>query len=929
MKNRRICLAALGLALQGCAVVPERSLPEPRLDTFRDRQFDPGEGAALDLDGATVRAAYEGYLQQGQEPRWRREVQRRLADLEVEGAVEPKSGSDDYHSAIRQYETLLAETPSGPQREPLLYGLARALAQQGEAERQQPVMAQLLREFPDSAYRTELEFRTAEYLFSQKRYREAASAYEAVLAHQELSTFQERARYKLAWSLHRDHRYSAAVNRFLEMFRYRMTPQLVAAGEGIEDLALSEGDRQLMQDVVRGVALAASSDDDVKLKQRFTTPADEPFAYLVYGALVERYVDQSRYHDAAETAREFVQRWPRHAAAPRLQLRLLEVIALGGFTARLEEERADFVDRYHPLGEHWRLLGATQRQLLAEPLQQSLIGLAQRGHAMAQRTRTARDYRLAIHWYRRFLDGFPDHPQAWRMSFLLGDALYENRQFDEAAPAYEKSAYQYPRHEQSADAGFAALSAYRKHEETLAASEFRDHWHWLGVSSALAFINRFSDDARATPLLATTAQELYALHRYQRASDVARLLLVRQPAPEPAVLRTAWTVLGYSEFELGHYEEAERAYREVLAMTDSRAPERPQRIEWLAAAIYKQAEQARANGNQVSAASHFMRVGELAPDTKIRVTADYDAAASMIAAMRWHEAIGLLLHFRATYGNSPLQNSVSEKLAVAYMRDGRDRDAALEFEAIAAKRAEAKEKSEALTLAAELYEKAGDTAAQVRLLRRYVKEYPSPLEPAMEARATLAAIAQRQGDLAGRDQWYRAMIEANGQHRGEQTVRTNYLASRSQLELARPQFDAFAQIRLVAPLTQSLQRKKSLMEAALASYDKVLDYSSAETTTEATWHIAEVQRLFGRALMESERPTNLTAEELEQYEMMLEERAFPFEENAIKVHASNTARIPQGIYDEWVRRSMAALVELKPAHYNKQELGEEVFGELR
>ncbi|HEY0721952.1 MAG TPA: hypothetical protein VGE50_11950, partial [Gammaproteobacteria bacterium] len=506
---------------------------------------------------------------------------------------------------------------------------------------------------------------------------------------------------------------------------------------------------------------------------------------------------------------------------------------------------------------------------------------------------------------------------------------YENRQYDEAAPAYEKSAYHYPQHEKSADAGYAALLAYRKHEATLAAGEFRDHWHWLGISSALSFIKRFPGDPRTTPLLATTAQELYALHRYQHASDVARLLLVRQPPPERSVMMTAWTVLGYSEFELGHYEEAEHAYREVLAMTDAKDRLRAQRIEWLAATIYKQAEQARDNGQPMAAAKHFMRVGELVPDTKIRVTADYDAATSMLVAARWSEAIELLLKFRAAYRDSPLQNSVSEKLAVAYMRAERHRDAARELEAIAAKRAEAHDKRDALELAADLYEKAGDAEAQQRLLKRYLKEYPSPLEPAIEAYRKLALLAERQRDSSGRDQWYRALLAAHDKLPAEQTVRSRYVAATAQLALARPRFEAFDAVRLVEPLQQNLQRKTQLMEEGLAAFGKVLDFNSAETTTEATWHIAELQRRFGRALMESQRPANLSAEELEQYELMLEERAFPFEENAIEVHASNLARARDGVYDSWVKRSIEALAALNPARYAKQELESEVIDELR
>ena len=67
--------------------------------------------------------------------------------------------------------------------------------------------------------------------------------------------------------------------------------------------------------------------------------------------------------------------------------------------------------------------------------------------------------------------------------------------------------------------------------------------------------------------------------------------------------------------------------------------------------------------------------------------------------------------------------------------------------------------------------------------------------------------------------------------------------------------------------------------------------------------------------MESERPRDLSAEELEQYDLLLEEQAFPFEEKAIGIHEANARRAMDGVYDDWVRKSYAALAAMKPARY--------------
>jgi Flp pilus assembly protein TadD len=72
--------------------------------------------------------------------------------------------------------------------------------------------------------------------------------------------------------------------------------------------------------------------------------------------------------------------------------------------------------------------------------------------------------------------------------------------------------------------------------------------------------------------------------------------------------------------------------------------------------------------------------------------------------------------------------------------------------------------------------------------------------------------------------------------------------------------------------------------------------------------------------MKSERPKKLPADQLEEYNSLLEEQAFPFEEQAISTHELNTARVRDNVYDDGVKKSFVALAELKPARYGKHEL---------
>ena len=88
--------------------------------------------------------------------------------------------------------------------------------------------------------------------------------------------------------------------------------------------------------------------------------------------------------------------------------------------------------------------------------------------------------------------------------------------------------------------------------------------------------------------------------------------------------------------------------------------------ERLAATVYKQGEAKKKAGDGAGAVEDFLRVARVAPDSKIRSTAEYDAAAQLITLKQWDRAIGVLEDFRRDYPKSELQADVTRKLAVAY-----------------------------------------------------------------------------------------------------------------------------------------------------------------------------------------------------------------------------------------------------------------------
>jgi len=460
--------------------------------------------------------------------------------------------------------------------------------------------------------------------------------------------------------------------------------------------------------------------------------------------------------------------------------------------------------------------------------------------------------------------------------------------------------------------------------------ESKSLWHRQYIESSLMFATSFPEHQDSARVLTKSDEELFALNEFDRVIEVSKQILERNPPVDRGYQRTAATLLAHSLFDRQRYVEAEAAYVRAQTYLAANDPDRPAIEERIAASIYKQAEAKKTAGDTTGAVDDFLLVALLAPNSRVRANAEFDAAGILIVNKQWDRAAGVLENFRRMNPNHELAPEVTRNLAVAYLELGRSTQAAAEFERIAARAEETPEVRRAsLWQAAELYEKSASPTNAARLYASYVQQYPSPLNPAMEARQKLADMAKAQNDYKARAQWNEDIIRADAMAGAARTDRSKYLAAKATLEGVEPQAAMFTAIKLVAPLDKSLKSKRTQMEKVLTAYGKALDYGVAEVTTAATFGMAELYRQLGADLMTSERPKGLDAEAKEQYDVLLEEQAFPFEEKAIELHETNAQRTGDGVYDEWVQRSFDVLAKLKPARYAKAEKSEDYVPTLR
>ena len=286
----------------------------------------------------------------------------------------------------------------------------------------------------------------------------------------------------------------------------------------------------------------------------------------------------------------------------------------------------------------------------------------------------------------------------------------------------------------------------------------------------------------------------------------------------------------------------------------------------------------------------------------------------------WAAAAAVLDDFRVTFPNHELNAEATRQLAFVYREAGRLSLAAGEYERVAAESQDPELKGEALLAAGDLYERASDTDSALGVYVRYVDEFPRPVGVAIETRFKIAGMYKAKGDQTLYTRELQEIVAMDAAAGAERTDRTKYLAAQSGFVLAQALHARFTEVRLVQPFEQSLAAKRERMEAAMEAFENLIDYEVAEVTAAATFYMAEIYDGFGHSLLESERPKGLDAAAAADYELVIEEEAFPFEEQAIAMHEKNRELIAASVYNEWIAKSLDKLALLVPGRYAKAEM---------
>jgi tetratricopeptide (TPR) repeat protein len=858
-----------------------------------------------------VIAAYQRVYGSVPDARENQAVGKRLADLQMQVGEDRDAAGEEapYQAAIALYEELLKQ-PDGQDVDQIVYQLARAYDVVGDNVSAKRYLDRLIKDYPNSSYVVEARFRRAEMAFSAEQYSTAADDYGYVVANGASTSYWQNANYMLGWCRFKDSQLDAALDSFFVVVN-SITP---------DDADPDRGSQELLDDVLRVSVLAVSYLDGPKTLAAHMQTLDKPvWQHRVYERLADDLRAKERYLDSVATLETFIVNNSLDRRAPVFNKRVIDTLIAADFPSEVRSRKEDFIARYGVRSDFWAMYSEADRADYMPTLKEYLNELSKLSHSEAQKSHAIGDYLKAADYYEQFVTTFPNDPGVADNLFLLGEVYTDAGEPARAVAAYQRVVHEHPDYARANEAGYAAILGLDEVLKGLGPDD-RELWQRVKIDAQIEFAMLFADDPRAPEVQTAAADTLFSLGQYQQAMDLSEHLIRTRPNLDPALSRTAYVILGHGAFELGQYSAAERSYRSLLAIPGGSASDVAAISEKLLASIYKQGEAAEQSGATDEAVRNYLRIADDAPGSELAAKGHNDAIAVVEGQGRWKEAADLLQEFRRRYPDSPYGADATKRLAGLYEKSESWTQAAGEYRRMAGADGDVEVRRQALYRAGELYLQTGDSNGAMESFREYAENYPTPPDLALEAMQHMDDLCQKVGDQGNRRYWLQKKIDLVESMSGRAPDRAKYLAAQAQLVLAddaRAQFDA---VQLSDPLANSLKRKQEALKDTIAAYEKAASYGVAEFATASTYQIADIYAALSRGLMASARPKGLSDMELEQYDVLLEEQAFPFEEQAISIHEINVRRSWDGVYDQWVQKSFAALRALVPARFDKQEM---------
>ncbi len=788
----------------------------------------------------------------------------------------------DYESALDLYRAILAEDTDFPHRDATLFHLGMILSDAVDPQAEE-YLQELITSFPDAEFVQRAHLRLADNRFAQKNFVASAQQYEKA-AQGDDNEARAIALYKLGWShFNTDSFDQAAVafGRLMDLYDAdaRFDTSVDLRGEARDDL---------IHALARGGGASA-------FLEHFDSQGTRDYEKSVLGGISQLMRTFALYDEATASDRLYLQKYATDPSALDAATRLIDTYERGFDKEQANEARLDVAQKFVPNGDWFETNVADS--LRAQGLEFArtsyrTVALYEHRQAREEEASAHANWNEALGLYGQLITNWPDHGETPRFHYLAGECARELTDFASALDHYRAAA--------------ASDTASFREEAAWASVAVCDTWYETSrpagepnavgadslatqlIEEGRAFLTKHPADSRGADILWREGNLSFA-HGWHDAAETSLHDFVRayprdERAPRAARLRAD------SFYRRARYQDAGSAYEDALlvlraAGEDSLAAHVTTLIPH---SYYKHAESIAASDSTeglANAAVAFENVAQRWPAFEFSHLALYQAGLGRASAGEAPLAVSDWQRLIDTYPESEYRQDSLRQIALTWEAAGQPLAAARAYERYSTTYPTESDAADALMKAADLLEAGDDPVGAETIRTQYLQQYPDDFETALEIREKRARrdLAQFGASPAGMvalldpsatvpSELSRYLTLAK-QHpdRAAPDILAQVAFLEAEQELAR-----YTQLRLTQPLEQSLQRKRDALDATLQSLGACAQHSVAPWAQAAAYRVGEALVHFGDALVQSERPSDLTGDDRLAYDEVLEEQSWAF-----------------------------------------------------
>lgn len=796
---------------------------------------------------------------------------------------EPQQPVQDYSGTVKYLRKIVAKYRYGSGADSLRYILAYALYEDGQWNEAAALYESLLNDFPGSSYTMEISFRLAEFYFETGQTGEAIQNYNRIVE-QAGSIFYDQSLYKLGWTYYKAEEFKNSADTFMLLLDKSWEGELKKGG--------------LMEETISSMTMALNHFKGMDNITRYLQSKGlKDYTPIVIKMLAERIFEEGRYATAISVYKGFIKLFPNAVNLPFIYEEMARLYDIVDDDENGVKTREEMVRLFNPQSGRYKKVYPAGSKEVDKLVHNASISIAKLYHARGKETQNIPLLRIAARKYKEFLANFPESHENNKITLLLAEAYFDSKMFTKAALEYEKATELYPEGDEKSDVIYSTLLTYeimfrqtKKNKDKIV-----NKIDQLLVKYSSSMLN----EIKTVKIKERMADMYTELGNYTKAR-LTLILLAETTASEKTYVTIAELYL-----KEGDSESAEKVYAKLVE--DYKKPVIKKKLSNLRFIIAKKHFE---KGEYAIAAKIFDQAYLTLPDSEV-------GEAALVKLGELHIKAGdsdnLLSTAKRIADNFP----DSEKPVSLLVEGGRnieDTDplkAAMLYETAASITNKRKEIKALILAASILFENNNNHIKTEELLVKYLKK--GKLNPDDEAEA-LIRLASSQIYNGKKEIAYKTLRKIL---RKGQSLDGKILA-KTRLLLIQKDMDNYLSIKLTQPFEETLQKKTVMLESLLNEASEIIQYKVPEHLPEIFFKMGLVLENFKESLIQSEKPDDLEGEDLEDYIFLLEEKAYPYEEQSLKAYEQSVSLgRDYKSYNKWLMKSLNMLSNMRPALYRR------------